>query len=205
MKILKFFMVALIGSAILSCSKEQVSTPSLMDFSNMEISKDGINNLYEQYASKTNKPIKGELIDAKIGAHLDFLNLKSAIDSNNIVVLNLIADSGQNVKIYSAPSLNVPGQVIVFTVIDGLLMDEVQFTFFNDSDGYTRFSTSIISSTSGKTSGLSNWGKCMQGFFADPFIGTLVQVAGVAGGLGCVPCAGVAGFYTGIAALGCLG
>lgn len=44
---------------------------------------------------------------------------------------------------------------------------------------------------------------CMRGFFRSD-IGTIVEILDVAGGLGCVVCAGVAGFYTGVAALGCM-
>lgn len=50
----------------------------------------------------------------------------------------------------------------------------------------------------------NDWIPCMKGFFASE-IGTVVQVASVASAVGCAACGAVAAFYTGVAALGCLG
>ena len=48
------------------------------------------------------------------------------------------------------------------------------------------------------------WLDCMKNLFASD-VGAVIQIGGVAGGLGCVACAAVAGFLTGVGALGCAG
>jgi|GEM_PF-3316822 len=52
------------------------------------------------------------------------------------------------------------------------------------------------------------WGdryiNCVGGMFKDDFLGTTLSILGIASGLGCGPCGGVAAAIVGIGAIGCL-
>lgn len=58
----------------------------------------------------------------------------------------------------------------------------------------------ISIAVSGKYGG---WWGCMKNFFGSD-VGTFVNIMGVAGGVGCIPCAIIAGFTTGIMGIACI-
>jgi len=202
--------LTLVGVTIIGCQKENISgnqtsisNDKVLDLKNVDLSTTkGMQSLIDNFESNTNIKFKGSLINVKKISVVNISNLKSNIDVDNVIQLEILTNDEQILKIYSAASLENENEAVVFAEIDGVVSDEIKFTFYENNDGSTNFNTSILSNTTGKA---LSWGECMQGFFSDPYIGTITQVAGIAGGLGCVPCAGVAGFFTGVAALGCLG
>jgi hypothetical protein len=195
---------ALLLSAILmllSCSDDNKTNEESLDLSNIEISKNGINKMISDLESKTNLKFKGTLLNVEKKSISNLENLKSNIDLNNIILFEILAENGEILKIYSSPSSTIENEVSVFTFIDGYVTDEIKFNFSSDDNGNTIYTSEILSNETAKAAG---WGSCMQGVFSSPDVGTIIQVGGVAGGLGCVPCAGVAGFFTAVGALGCL-
>lgn len=202
--------LALILTTIVGCQKKSIledqasmSNDEILDLKKIDISTTkGMQSLIENFESNSDIKFKGNLINVKKTSVINISNLKSSVDTDNVILLEILTNDNQVLKVYSGASLENENEAIVFAEIGGVVSDEIKFTFTENNDGSTNFNALILSNKTGRA---MSWGDCMQGFFSDPYIGTITQVAGVAGGLGCVPCAAVAGFYTGVAALGCLG
>lgn len=76
--------------------------------------------------SLDSKEFKGELINVSTGIeNRQIVNLKSSIDYNNVIHLELMTDGGETLDIYSSPSLENPYETIVFAVNDGIVTDEI--------------------------------------------------------------------------------
>ena len=199
--LLTFFVFS---SIFISCSEkeeiiEQEQDQNLIDLRTVELSTQGLQPVFEVLESNFKKEFKGELINVSTGIeNRQIVNLKSSVDYNNVIHLELMTDGGETLDIYSSPSLENPYETIVFAVNDGIVTDEVRFTFSENSDGTFNFSALRFNDST------KGWLSCMSGVFDDELVGTTITLLGVAGGAGCLPC-GIAGAtITGFAGIGCL-
>jgi hypothetical protein len=191
---------------LFSCTKESDGIVSesngvnqITDMSGLDVSKEGIESLFSTLEKDLNFELKATLVDVKLVSNPNIKGLTKGIYNENTIMIEMIANTGELLRIYSTPSLENENEVYSFSELDGEMSSVMKYNYIINEYGNTNVYCELLPDENGK-----GWGSCMQGFFSDPFIGTTTQVLGVAGGLGCVPCAGAAGFFTGVAALGCL-
>jgi|TARA_B110000285_G_scaffold229443_1_gene294159 hypothetical protein len=123
------------------------------------------------------------------------------LNFENSTTLVLTNDSQEDVKIHAIPLLSDPSRVVT---IVSRLDKTYSFVLAMNRIGQDEYSYDLICSSPYNDKAWNNWGSCMHDVL-NSHVGDIVTVAGVAGGLGCVPCAGVAGFFVGVSAIGCLG
>jgi hypothetical protein len=123
-------------------------------------------------------------------------------DINNSATLTFVTDKGDTLVSGAIPLLSNPNIMTCFVKNQGETKAYVlKFSFDEINETLSYQIISDINPLNLKK--INSWMSCMKGVMASE-VGVVITVSGVAAGLGCVPCAGVAGFYTGFAALGCI-
>lgn len=186
-----------------SCSNmnEETLQEEVLDMSKVEMTTDGMQKVIDYFNKNSEYQFNGKLLSAGFTSIDEKkFDLKNSINAENLILFEILSKDGKFIKVYSSPSLEVENEVIVFTEYNGVITNEVKYNFKDNSDGTMNFKVTLVNNKLTKS-----WGDCMQGFFSDSFVGTATAVLGVASGVGCVPCGGAAAFFTGVAAIGCLG
>jgi len=143
-----------------------------------------------------NKKVKGFVNSLKSTSTAEW-------DVDNSTTIEFVTSTGETLTSIAVPLLSNPNTMSCLVESNGKTKAYVlDFIFDEENKTMSYFINDEI--TPLELKGFSDWFECMNGVM-DSEVGVIITVAGVAGGLGCVPCAGVAGFYTGVAALGCLG
>lgn len=124
-------------------------------------------------------------------------------DIENSASFKFVTSTGKELISTSIPLKSNPNTKKCIVETNGI-KEVYILDFVFDEEKETMVYKINYSLSSPQTKSLSNWMSCMENAL-DSHIGVIITVSGVAGGLGCVPCAAVAGFYTGVISLGCLG
>jgi hypothetical protein len=205
-----FALIAVVIFTINSCSKK---SDFQKDDSNIpEVQQDKLNSAVAELSSNLGINVNAKVADVSYGSNnkvLSFVSkLKSGSQKNEWDVLNsstikFVTVNGDTLTSIAVPLKSDPTIMTCYVECNGRTNAYVlncTFDEVNKTMSYTI--NNDIAPLQLKR--LSNWMGCMKTVMGS-HVGVIVTVAGVAGSLGCVPCAGVAGFYTGIAALACLG
>ncbi|MGZ2372065.1 hypothetical protein ACXR6G_20015 [Ancylomarina sp. YFZ004] len=186
-------------------SKDEVKIDSEYSVLNKEI-----NNISNQLGIK----VKGEVLsvstDVILGSKLKSSFVKSELNSwdvENVTIIEFKDENGIIIKNTMIPLKDSPWTMCSIVERDGQVYSQVlDFVFDEENSTTTYFLNESISPINPKT--LKSWGSrwmdCMGNIYSS-HVGVMVTTLSVAAGVGCVPCGGVAAFYTGVAALGCAG
>ena len=196
------FTLFICNVIFISCSESDIITEQKqkhLDLRTIEISKQGLTPVFKTLELNFKKEFKGELLDASIGIdNHKIINSRSNIDHDNTIHLKIMTNDGEILNVFSSPSTENENEVIVFAENNGIVTDEIKFTFVENLDGTFNFEAIVINES------YRGWFSCMSNAFDDDYFGTTVTLLGIAGGVGCVPC-GIAGaVLTGFVGIGCL-
>ncbi|WP_321294744.1 hypothetical protein [Marinifilum fragile] len=198
-----FFLV------LFNACDDNSSDMSLDDTSEFSV----LNKEISKTASLFDLDIEGEVISFNPGATLKDSLKNTFVKSqqnlwnfDEVSVMEFKDKDGNIVKNTVIPLKDSPWTMCSIIEKNGEIYSQVLDYVFDEEKStmcyYINESINPIDPITLKSWG-SRWMGCMKGVLASE-VGVIITVAGVAGGVGCVPCAGVAAFYTGVFALGCM-
>lgn len=147
------------------------------------------------------RPINADelrFIDSKKDLLLNF-----QLDFENAVAYIIRNSNGITITSISIPYLN--SDKILNYVYEGsdYLLQNLTATYNNQSEKlFINVNNTIDTNTAGRWASWSAWTGCMTNYFGSG-VGTFVNIMGIAGGVGCVPCAVIAGAVTGVMMIAC--
>ncbi len=184
------------------CVKEQTKNSTTEDIE--------LNNEISILGEEIGLNVEAKVLNISYGNNTEINNFIKILKSttthewniDNSTTLKFITSIGDTLTSISVPLLSTPNTMVCIVEINGQTNTYVLDLIFDDN-GKTmsyRINNDIdfieLKSTNG-------WMDCMQGVLGS-HVGVIIAVGGVAGGLGCTACSGVAGFFMGVAVLACV-
>jgi len=214
MRKLNFISVILLSTTLFffNCKSQQIEeTPK-------DLSSIGrLNSALPDFCKQLDINPNAKVVELKFGINDKVLEqsamLKSrstiTMDLNNATTIKFVTSGGDTLTAMTIPLADSPNIMTCIAECKGESFSSVADFSFNETNKTMSYTIPQDASSAlcGKQKISSSWGSqwmdCMKGGLGS-HIGVIITVAGVAGGVGCVPCAGVAAFYTGVLSVGCM-